>query len=129
MRVSVPPSEQKSGFGLAKPGQYELRVVDIKDGKGPKGPYLKFSLEILGATQDPDGQPLTGPVGHIFETCTLADGKRWRLANLITAAGFDPQECDTDELRGATLQAQVDIEKDPEYPARNTVKKFIDAKK
>lgn len=125
MRVSIPPSETKSGFELAKPGQYELRVVKVSDGKGPKGPYLKFELEIMGATQNADGQPIAGAVGHIYDVCTLAAEKRWRLANLIEAAGFDPADCDTDELNGVVVQAQVEIEADPGYPAKNVVKKYI----
>lgn len=129
-RISIPKTEQKSGgFSLARPGQYDLRIAKIHEGKGPKGAYLKFELEVIGATSDPDGNPLTGPVGRIFDTCTLLAEKRWRLSNLISAAGFDPSDCDTDELNGALVPAIVDVEKDGEWPARNVVKRYIDSKK
>jgi len=128
MRVSVPPSEQKSGFALCKPGQYDLRVAKISEQKGPKGPYLKVELEVLGATEDADGQPLAGPVGRIFDVCTLAEGSRWRLGSLLKAAGLDPEDADTDDLIGQEVPAFVEIEKDEKYPAKNVVKKYIDKK-
>lgn len=125
MRVNIPASETKSGFELVKPGQYELKILKVTEGKGPKGPYLKFELEIMGATTNADGNPITGSVGHVYDIATLAAEKRWRLSDVITAAGFDPQDCDTEELQGAVVVAQLEIEADPGYAAKNVVKKYI----
>jgi hypothetical protein len=126
MRITIAPEEQGSGFELAFPGTYQAKVVGVKNGAGPKGPYAQWTLELLGVERNADGIPLNGKrVGNVFERTTLIEGSRWRLAQMASALGLDPSNFDTDEFLGRQALVTVDVEKDQGYAPRNVVKKFL----
>ena len=125
MKVSVPKEEQKTGFELAQPGKYTAIIDKVEQKKGPKGQYVELTMKLQGVEFNAEGQPLKGSSGNVYDNCTLIEGKRWRIGQVALAAGLDPQDFDTDELQGAEVQVAIDVEKDPQYSARNVVKKYL----
>lgn len=126
MRIQITNEEQSTGFELAFPGTYQATLSDVTNAAGPKGPYAKWSIELLGVDRNSEGVPLAGKkVGRVFETTTLMEGKRWRLAQMAKAAGLNPTNFDTEELVGKQVTVVIDVEKDEGYAPRNVVKKFL----
>lgn len=126
MRIQITNEEQSTGFELAFPGTYQATLNDPTQGAGPKGPYVKWGVDLLGVDRNSEGVPLAGKkVGRIFETTTLMEGKRWRLSQMAKAAGLNPSNFDTDELIGKQVTVVVDVEKDEGYAPRNVIKKFL----
>jgi len=126
MRINIAPEEQSSGFELAFPGTYTTRVTAQKNVVGPSGPYTQWTLELVGVERNSDGAPIGNKkVGHVFERTTLIEGKRWRLAQMASALGLNPQDFDTDEFVGRECLTTIDVEKDTGYAPRNVVKRFV----
>ena len=72
MRVRVNAEEVSSGFELAFPQVYPALVYASKPGKGPKGDYIKWEIELQGVEKNSEGAAAKGKIGHIFEVTTLA---------------------------------------------------------
>ena len=128
MRVSVNPEAQASGdFSYAAPGEYTLRVREVKEKKkvGGEWPYLEWSLEFA----DPNTQAveLGKKVGNIFAITTLKPDGQFALRNVCESLGLTWGDFDTDETVGRELRAKVKIK---EYNGRlsNEVDKFVSAK-
>ena len=126
MRIQITTEEQSTGFELAFPGTYQATIIGVTNAAGPKGPYAKWDIELQGVDRNSEGVPLAGKkVSRIYESTTLMEGKRWRLAQMAKAANLNVASFDTDELVGKTVSVLVDVQKDDGYAPRNVIKKFL----
>ena len=126
MRITVDPSTEAGGFGYADAGRYELRIAgcEQKQKDGGEFPYLNWKMEFV----DPNIQASDPKfkVGMIFEITTLkpTDNAQFKLRQLCEACGVVWGDFDTDELIGATFEAELGHD---EYNGtiKNVVKKYI----
>lgn len=124
MRISIPKEEQGTEYELAYPGNYVARIVNSEVKAGPKAEYIEWTFELDGVTQNAEGAPVTGRIGRVFERTTLAEGAKWRLAQLVKAAEADPADFDPTELHGKEIRVDVEVSREQGYKPRNEIKKF-----
>lgn len=124
MRMNIPATEQGTEYELAFPGTYPAVITKGEKKTGPKGDYIEWQFELQNVQQNAEGAVLKGRVGRIYDRTTLIEGQRWRIASLVKAAGFDPNNFDTDELIGRTVLVDVEVNKDQGYKPRNEIKKY-----
>lgn len=126
-RIRATAEETSNSFELAAPGTYPVTLLSYTTKKGANGAYLEWVIQLHDVTNNSEGLPIKGRVGHVFERTTLIEGKRWRLSQMAAAAGLDPQDFDYDELVGKQVTAKIDVEKQTGYDPRNFVDRFLKA--
>ena len=130
MRINVDLNTDVGGFGYAKAGIADLRVISVEYKEGAKAPYLAWKVEFVdpntpSAEKNKDGS--NKKLGNIFENTTLktGDNSQFRLRQFCDALGIEwTSELDTDEFIGLEFSAHVGL-KTYQDVISNEIKKFV----
>ena len=81
-------------------GTYDTEIVGVDEGSASTGtPYLSIEMKI-------DEPACVGR--HVWANVFLTDAARWKLAQLISAAGLElTDELDTEDLLGRQIRIKV----------------------
>lgn len=131
-----PAADADSGFDIAAPGIYNLRIegsknmpavseFDSKTTPGNRGLKIRLVFADPSSVNTVGGQPAKN-LGSIIDNSILVapPEKQGKLRSLVEACGLPWGDFDTDQLVGQEVQAKVDIE---EYKGeqKNVVRRYL----
>ena len=109
-----------------EPGEYELRIVDVKVAENKDGnPYVMPRFEIL---EVPNAKEFGRYIGLVHDDMTekQRNSAKYAMKSFCEAFGIDPSAPgDTDDWVGSTGWAILGLEESAEYGEQNYVKKFV----
>lgn len=122
-----PEAEVSTGFEVVKATTYPVRIKEVTD-RNPEKNDLKVVMEHITPASElvnPQGEPLKGQAGSLYDYVMLAADKQWKLRAITEAAGLEWSDYDpVVDLPGR--EVTVVVKTDPyEGELRNKVARYV----
>jgi hypothetical protein len=107
--------------------EVQLRVLDVRPGVGPKGPYKLITYEVID-------EPFAKAISNVIsmpnpnDDARKANKKSLRLRDFMLAHGLDlSRSFNWNDLVGVEVWAVLGVERSEQYGDKNTIKKYTKA--
>ena len=125
-RIEVNPDAEVSSFETVQAGVYPMKIEECEirsekaDGSPCNGLKIRFVHTLPSASINAvDGKPLSGTPTSVIAYPSLESDKQGMLKSIVTAAGLEWEDLDTDDLVGIELDVQIKVE---QYQGNDTNK-------
>lgn len=117
--------EGSQSFDPIPAGVYDMEVVasDVVPTKNGKGTMLK--LELVVTSGEYESRRVWANLNIVNESVKAQEIGQRQLSDLCRACGLAAVPGESEEFHGIPIRVNVGVETDPQYGAKNVVKRFL----